>query len=761
MTDTPDIQQQQTQEPAGIPSGAAPILSGLSQASPDLHDAFSKLFVMDLAKKAQTSEIAQKAKAMDVQKAQAAQPVEDRPQPPPGSFADKLSSAVTGIGSDAAHASDTKGGWLSGVANALNARQQRLRQEQNDAMLHAKNQAETVAHNRNIWRQDEELRQKGLQENQDYFEVRKKNYDVTENVSHDEAMQLVKNPDWVANHYMKITGQVPMLDASGEVKKDKDGIPVMMPTYSYSSKTAKDGQDTPEKVTADESAAAGRLLGEKLPVGTLLTQDQHYAYTTKLNAARNALDKLEMVNGKKFDDDHLKSLVSGLNDKSVQAAVSEVPGSAAAGLLQHMDNADKHIAQYTQDAANAKAANNQQALDKANAQIAQYTEERTKLSNFLGVAVSKSDIADYQKKSDDAMSMVTDLQKKVDAAHGEEAAGIAASVKEMLSGQNNYTDQQKKMLTRIQTQAEASAKASLDYENTKEKNKAEATNALNDDDVNSLVDSALKYNLDPNKLYSMRKNTNAEFKARMIAESKRRGGPEWSEAVYRQRYNMQQDLAKDTPTSMGGQVDSLNRFSMHTGAANRSIEGLRNMGSPILNTAINKVKAGAVGFEEAQAFKVEAEAAKDEFLGFIKNGHVPPTEQEERLAAAVNMDHTPAELQSTFRAMAGLVAARAKSMNGRYNTIMGGGNIPGLLQEDSASILRQFGVDVDAITQTKGTSSFSKPINPSQGAIPPKTAKPGVAAGKAADGTLVWQTMDGSIQDAQGNKYNPQTGKRQ
>ncbi len=752
----------------GLPAqGAAPgtslpsILSGLpTQQSPDLATSIASLFLTHSAKIQDTSAVAQKAKAADAQKAQAAQPVQDRPvPPPPGSFADKLSSAYEGVSgalADASHATDKPGGWLSGVANTMAARQERLRQVQNDAILHAKNQAETVAHNRNVWRQDEELREKGLAENRDYFEVRKKNYDVTDNVSHDEAMQLAKNPDWVANHYMKITGQTPLLDADGMVQKDKNGIPVMMPTFSYSSKKAKDGKDTPEKVTADESASANRLLGETLPTGTLLTQDQHYAYVNKINAARNTLDKVEMTNGKKFDDDHLKSLVSGLNDASVQAAVSEVPGSAAAGVLRHMDNADQHIAQFTREAEAAKAKNDQVALDKANSQLDDAKQERSKLSNFLNVAISKSDIADYQKKSDDAMSMVADLQKKVDAAHGEEAAGIAASVKNMLASENNYTDQQKKMLNRIQLQADASARASLEYENQKEKQKAEATNALNDDNVDILVEAAKNYQLDPNKLYSMRKNTNANFKAALLKED-----PNWSEAVYKQRYNMQQDLAKDTPTSMGGQVDSLNRFAMHTGSANRSIEGLRNIGSPILNTAINKVKAGTVGFEEAQAFKVEAEASKDEFLAFIKNGHVPPTEQEERLAASISMDRTPAELQSTFRAMAGLVAARGKSMNGRYNTIMGGGNIPGLLQPDTESILRQFGVDVDAITQTKGTSSFSKPINPSQGAIPPKSAKPGVAAGKAADGTSVWQTTDGSIQDSQGNKYNPQTGKRQ
>src|SRR5438445_7469213 len=208
-----------------------------------------------------------------------------------------------------------------------------------------------------------------------------------------------------------------------------------------------------------------------------------------------------------------------------------------------------------------------------------------------------------------------------------------------------------------------------------------------------LVDAAVHYQLDPNKLYSMRKNTNANFKAEMLKKD-----PTWSEAVYKQRYSMQQELASDKPNSMGGQIESLNRFAMHTADANRGIEGLRNMRSPIINRPLNKIKEGTVGFPEAQAFKIEAETAKDEFLNFIKNGHVPPTDQEERLAGSINDSKTPAELQAIFRTMAKLVSRRAQAMNGRYATIMGGGSIPGLLQPNTESILRQFGIDPSEVT---------------------------------------------------------------
>ncbi len=43
----------------------------------------------------------------------------------------------------------------------------------------------------------------------------------------------------------------------------------------------------------------------------------------------------------------------------------------------------------------------------------------------------------------------------------------------------------------------------------------------------------------------------------------------------------------------------------------------------------------------------------------------------------------------------------------------------------------------------------------------PKNATPNLAPGKSADGVTVWHMADGSIQDAQGNKYDPNTGKRQ
>jgi hypothetical protein len=634
------------------------------------------------------------------------------PVPPPGSMGDKLISAGQGVMgdlADAAHASDTRGGWLSGIVNTLNARQQRLAQQQKDQALLAKTQAETIAMHRNIYQQDLATREAAYKGNQDFVDTFKVNHDIQQDVTHDELMKRAQNDkDFASNYYVRATGETPVLGTDGEPKKDKNGNPIMSPLYTVVTRAPKDGVTDDKEVSPDMSASMKKYLGSTMPPKTKLTPDQYAALDGQINLTRNAVNILNNTNGKEMSDEQLKSLSTYLNDPTIQGAISHVPGSAYAGVQEYLNNADAHLTDLNKQMQQAMNNKDQAKIDQIKSQAGDIAAERQKVSAFASQAIAPKQIEEYAKKQDDATAMLTDLQKKADGAHGEEAAAIAKSTQTMLD-EGNYNAQQKAVLTRIQRQASAAAKASMDFEVDKEKQKAEVTNALNDDNVDVLVNAADNYQLDPNKLYTMRKNTNAAFKTLMLQKD-----PTWSEAVYKQRYNMQQDLAKDTPNSMGGQVDSLNRFAMHTGVANRGIQGLRNINSPIVNTPLNKVKSNMVGFAEAQAFKIEAETAKDEYLNFIKNGHVPPTEQEERLAAMINENRTPAELQDTFRAMAEIVGARAKGMNGRYNTIMGGGDksIPGLLQPDSENILRQFGVDVSAITKPNELTSFSRPINP-------------------------------------------------
>ena len=333
-------------------------------------------------------------------------------------------------------------------------------------------------------------------------------------------------------------------------------------------------------------------------------------------------------------------------------------------------------------------------------------------------------LEDYEKKQTEAFDEVKDLQKEVDKSHGEDAAGLSAAIQSKI---NNPSTPQAQIprLQRMKTQADASAKASLDYESKKKAQDQNVADALDREDLPVLTDAAINYQLDPNKLYTMRKGLNAAFKAEML-----RKDPNWSEAKYKQRFTLQQELADDKPTALGGQVRSFNQFGGHLAQANRAIQGLNNTRSPWVNSVVNKIKSGAVGYEEAAGFMIDAEAVKDEYLNLLKNGHTAFTQEEERLAGLINRDRTPAEMQSTFRQMAHVIAVKAKAENERYNTIMGGGQIPGLISPDTDRILRQFigNDDVNAISKPNQLTSHSSPIdNKPQTSNLPKNLPPAPA----------------------------------
>lgn len=731
--------------PQGAAPGATPPVPGILAGAPDLASAVASAFMKHLTvnQPPPVSAVVAKQKAA----AEEAKPVEERAQPAPGSFGDKLSRANDNLGSalsDASHATDRPGGWLSGVTNTLAARQQRIAQEQKDAVLMAKSQAETVAMHRNFYQQDQAHRTDFYNGNQKFVDKYKASHDTEDGVTQSElTSRMQKDAKFPSKYFVRATGESPVFNADGTEQKDKNGNPVTIPTYTVVTQATKDGSPDDKTIDANEAGEYSKYLGLKYPEGTKLTSAQYNALDVQAKSARNAATILQNTNGKELNSDQMAAVRPYLTDPTIQHAIAAKPGNVYAGIQEGLQNADEHISHAMMEAQAAKGDKDQQWYDEAQAKVSQFREEREKLLTFSNMAVSPKQIEDYNKKSDDAADMLKDMQKKADGAHGEEAAAMAASTQKMIED-GTYTAPQLKILGRIHEQVQAAAKASQQYKLDEEKNKAEITNALAEDDVDVLVNAATNYQLNPNKMYSMRKNTNANFKAEML-----RREPTWSEAIYEQRYNMQKSLASDKTTDMGGQVDSLNRFALHTGTANRSIQGLRNLNSPIINTPLNKIKESMTGFAEAQAFKIEMETAKDEFLTFIKNGHVPPTAQEERLAASVNENKTPAELQAVFRSMAELVAARAKSMNGRYATIMGSTpekpkNIPGLLQPDTDSILRQFGVDVDAITNTTGTTSFSRPINPAQ-----KTAQqPKMGVNRPQD-----------VQTATGAAPDPKTGK--
>jgi hypothetical protein len=408
------------------PGTPAPPPQGILAGTGGLADAVAAAYMKHLTQNQPppVSAVVQKAQAA----ADAAQPVHETPQEPsPGSFQDKLGGAMSDLG-DAAHAGDTKGGWLSGVVNTVNARNQRLAQQQKDQALLAKTQAETVALHRNLYQQDATIRQEAYKGNQSFVDTFKVNHDVEEGLSHDQLMKRAQSDkNFAQNYYVRATGDEPVLDGDGVPKKDKDGNPITTPTYAVISRATKDGQKDDKVVTADMSGAMRKYLGSNIPVNTKLTVDQYAALDTAVNSTRNAVNIINSTNGKELSDDQMKSLQPYLTDPTIQGAISHVPGSAYAGVQQYLQNADAHIAQLGKQADDAKAQNNQKAYDAANQQIAAIQSERGKVSAFASLAISPKQVEEFNKQKFDNAGTVGEFLKDPTKLQGHAESAMAAA----------------------------------------------------------------------------------------------------------------------------------------------------------------------------------------------------------------------------------------------------------------------------------------------------------------------------------------------
>jgi len=308
---------------------------------------------------------------------------------------------------DAAHSHDTQGGFLSGIANVLNARNQRLdaeqaqkdssaRQQKRDDILDARTQAETVAMHRNQFRQDADTREKGYAGNRDFVNTFAENHD-TETVNHDElAKRFTNDKDFANKFYVRATSDSPVFDADGNQKTDRDGNPVTSPMYAIVTKATKDGAPDDKTVSPEMSAASGKFLGKSLPAGTKLTGLQYASIDTSINGVRNSAEIVQNSNGKPLTPEQMKAMSPSLGDPTIQAAVAHVPGSAYAGLVWYQQNADLHLADLKTKIAAAQKAG--QPIDQLQKQAADIQAEQKKVQDFTALAIAPKQIDDFNKK---------------------------------------------------------------------------------------------------------------------------------------------------------------------------------------------------------------------------------------------------------------------------------------------------------------------------------------------------------------------------
>lgn len=453
----PQIQQEQQTNPApttglvpgaGVPANPASILSG----APDLATSVAQAFLTNLVRN-------QPSPTADVQmqrqrEAAAAAPVDtsakpagltnapatsslggdsSQPEAParPGSFGSKLAGAfddvAAGLG-DASHARDTRGGWLTGVTNTLNARTQRLAQAQKDQVLQAKTQAETIEMHRNMYRQATADRQAGYAGNQNYVDTMSVNHEIESGVTDAQLREKMKDKKFADNHYVRATSEDPVLDSqTGKQKIDKKGDPIFTPTYSIVTRATTSGEPDNILVTPEMSADAKRLLGSTLPPKTQLTTEQYTALDGQINLARNAVTAINSSREKPLTDDEIKAIQPYLNDATIRTAVAHKPGNVYAGLVDYQQNADAHIVDWQAKAEQAKAAKNQNAYDEAQANIDILKKEKDKINTFATQVVTPKEVKAFNDSITKANGLVGEILADPTKLQGHAESVIAAA----------------------------------------------------------------------------------------------------------------------------------------------------------------------------------------------------------------------------------------------------------------------------------------------------------------------------------------------
>lgn len=198
-----------------------------------------------------------------------------------------------------------------------------------------------------------------------------------------------------------------------------------------------------------------------------------------------------------------------------------------------------------------------------------------------------------------------------------------------------------------------------------------------------LIEGIKNYQVDPEKLSSLRGNQRQQFMAQVMKEI-----PGWSEADYKAKFSTVQDFR---PGGKQGQaIVSLNTFAGHANDANNAIQYLRNTDARLLNAPINKISGALAGNPALVNFQTDLMMARDEAMNFIKSGHAVLKEEQEALDGIVNPNSTPAEMQQFLKTLSGLALVRANSINSAYEYQMGK-PIGNLFNPQSQQALRNLG----------------------------------------------------------------------
>ncbi len=404
-----------------------------------------------------------------------------------GGAADALRTETSALGDAAAVGTVPDGGGaLVGVARTMAARNQRLRQEKIDQSDISKNQQAMAEANvrmmheqRLISKLDEDARQASVDSGLRQIAVMRSQPSPTpalgEHLDSDEIEQYIKDKK------INPAKETAVPDGVKVVGVDKDGNPIKRMTYTLMGVPADvklDPENEEQKGVLDElnkyaPPANGGKWGDggtQSFTGTEFNLAmQHAADVRAATMARNQT----LINGKLAEAKQTQDM-EAVNFRGVTDWVN---------ALSHTPNGDVIAAR------NAMLAdpNMRQKYPNLDNDLREYygKDEKTGVYNYDKL------LEKHQEKIDQAVGSLNELSKKLDTAHGEDAAAIAGGLTQQLNDPNTPPSQLPQ-IRRMIDRATAEANASADFKANEAEQAAKAKKKIEEQQpVASEADKAL------------------------------------------------------------------------------------------------------------------------------------------------------------------------------------------------------------------------------------------------------------------------------
>ena len=670
-----------------------------------------------------------------------AAPVDQQQPPAPKHRGVGVVNALAGSLGDigAATQGGTAGGGIAGAARVLAARNQRLTQEDKD-------RAQIATANAQMYHEQALTHKLGAEAMDDSSKSGQTAVDtilhapspgrvVTEGKTANELSGMIKsaqNPDGT----LQPDRQLVYNTGKKQMGTNPDGTPHFVPTFTVvdpggpvklSEDDLKDFQKLGYKegeVPTEMSPANYNSMRQQL--------DNVRAYTTANN---QAAEKAGLAD---YRMRITKEATSFAGDGTVNAAYAKANGDPIDALKILQTDQQPQFDQFR----------------KAHPDLQNDFIAHLGAGNFDEGQKAYDKFVEQHEKNEGKLLKVQDdldkLQHEVDEASGDKAGSIVGTLKAKIEDPNTPTAALPKLRSML-TQAQGAVDASLRYEQDKEKNKKDADLSFTGNQDLTGDPKAFMASLKPNEQAIVREMGNGQMPLTRM------------EYLAAKNPNLLEAVALTYPGFDGGKIKAyVDANHDYTSTKNGTAGGSLNAGATALQhlqqlKKINDDSPTEVripGTAANKAYNNLLDTVADELVTFYQEPKTNETiaSKKSTLGGLLNRD---AAITEQAKAMGVKFDSFQQSWDNAapsdaYRRPMP--NVSTTAMQARASLDPDYAKAHPELLKSgqQGASNVPK------GALTPN--KPGKAADQR---TLVWQMQDGSIQDANGRKYNPQTGQPQ